>query len=60
MLYMGVADIVTSLKQIEGAGGQTVLLRTVVPGVVTFALFSDPAGNRLGLVEMPGVAAPTA
>ena len=23
----------------------------VVPGVVTFALFTDPAGNRLGLAE---------
>jgi len=22
-----------------------------VPGVVTFALFTDPAGNRLGLAE---------
>ena len=51
VLYLGVADIVETLKQIEAAGGKTVLPRTVVPGVVTFALFTDPAGNRLGLAE---------
>jgi predicted enzyme related to lactoylglutathione lyase len=60
VIYLGVADIVASLRQIEGAGGLTVLPRTVVPGVVTFALFTDPAGNRLGLVETASVSAPTA
>ena len=52
VLYLGVPDIVEALKQIEAAGGKTVLPRTVVPGVVTFALFTDPAGNRLGLAEI--------
>jgi len=28
--------------------------RTEVPGVVVVALFTDPAGNRMGLVEMDG------
>ena len=51
VLYLGVPNIVEALKQIEEAGGKTVLPRTVVPGVVTFALFTDPAGNRLGLAE---------
>jgi len=51
ILYLGVPDIVEALKQIEAAGGKTVLPRTVVPGVVTFALFTDPAGNRIGLAE---------
>ena len=51
VLYLGVPDIVAALKQIEAAGGKVVVPRTVVPGVVTFALFTDPAGNRMGLAE---------
>jgi predicted enzyme related to lactoylglutathione lyase len=51
VLYLGVPDIDEALKQIEAAGGQVVLPRTEVPGVVTLALFLDPAGNRLGLAE---------
>ena len=52
VLYLGVASIDDALKQIGDAGGKTVLPRTVVPGVVTFALFTDPAGNRMGLAEL--------
>jgi predicted enzyme related to lactoylglutathione lyase len=52
VFYLGVPDIVEALKQIEAAGGSVVVPRTVVPGVVTFALFTDPAGNRLGLAEL--------
>jgi uncharacterized protein len=51
VLYLGVASIDETLKQIAAAGGKTILPRTVVPGVVTFALFVDPAGNRMGLAE---------
>jgi predicted enzyme related to lactoylglutathione lyase len=51
VLYLGVPDIAEALQRIEAAGGQTVVPRTVVPGVVTFALFTDPAGNRMGLAE---------
>jgi uncharacterized protein (TIGR03067 family) len=51
VLYFGVPDINAALKRIEESGGKTVVPRTVVPGVVTFALFTDPAGNRLGLAE---------
>lgn len=51
VLYLGVGDIVATLQQIEAAGGTTLVPRTVVPGVVTFALFTDPAGNRMGLAE---------
>ena len=25
--------------------------RTVIPGIVTFGLFGDPAGNMVGIVE---------
>ena len=51
IFYVGVPDINAALKKIEAAGGKTVLPRTVVPGMVTFALFTDPAGNRMGLAE---------
>ncbi len=48
VLYMGVDDIDAVLTKVEAHGGSVVLPRTVVPDVVTFALFRDPAGN-LGL-----------
>lgn len=58
ILYLGVADIVETLTKIEAAGGKVHLPRTVVPGVVTFALFTDPAGNRMGLAEFGSYPAP--
>ena len=51
ILYLGVADIDATLAAIHAAGGKTEMPRTVIPGVVTLALFRDPAGNRMGLVE---------
>lgn len=53
VLYLGVADIDATLTAIVASGGAIVIPRTVVPNVVTFALFTDPAGNRMGLVETP-------
>jgi uncharacterized protein len=50
-IYVEVPDIDAHLAKIEGAGGSTVMPRTEIPGVVTFALFADPAGNTVGLVE---------
>jgi predicted enzyme related to lactoylglutathione lyase len=51
VFYVGVEDIHAALAKIEAAGGTIVLPRTVVPRVVTFALFKDPAGNLLGVAE---------
>lgn len=51
IIYIGVPDIDAALTQIKAAGGTVDVPRTVVPNVVTFALFRDPAGNRMGLVE---------
>ena len=50
-IYIEVESIDDHLERINAAGGATVLPRTVSPGVVTFAMFSDPAGNTVGLVE---------
>jgi predicted enzyme related to lactoylglutathione lyase len=53
IIYLGVDDINASLESIAKAGGKMEVPRTVIPGVVIFALFRDPAGNRMGLVETP-------
>lgn len=54
VIYIGVPDINHALQQIGAHGGGVVLPRLEVPGVVIIALFTDPAGNRTGLVEMDG------
>jgi hypothetical protein len=51
LVYVQVTSIDAALKQIEKAGGKTVLPRTPIPGMVTFAQFADPEGNIVGLVE---------
>lgn len=50
-IYVAVDDIDIKLAEVEAAGGKTVLPKTVLPDVVTFAMFNDPAGNIVGLVE---------
>lgn len=50
-IYVEVDDIEVKLEEIEEAGGNTVLPRTEIPDMVTYALFTDPAGNLVGLVE---------
>lgn len=52
LLYFGVADINATLEQIKANGGTIDAPRMPVPGVVILALFRDPAGNRMGLVEI--------
>lgn len=52
MLYLGVEDVTATLGSIVAHGGGIVAPRFEVPGVVVLGLFTDPAGNRLGLVEI--------
>ena len=52
VLYVGVPDIDAALAKVKANGGQVVFGRVVAPGVVILALFQDPAGNRMGLVEL--------
>lgn len=54
LLYFGVPDINTTVETIKANGGTIDAPRFAVPGVVILALFRDPAGNRMGLVEMDG------
>ena len=50
-LYIEVPDVDAHLAKAEELGGKTIMPRTVVPDVVTFGLFADPAGNMVGVVE---------
>jgi predicted enzyme related to lactoylglutathione lyase len=52
VVYMGVDDINATLAKVVANGGKVHAPRMVVPGVVILGLFFDPAGNRVGLVEM--------
>jgi predicted enzyme related to lactoylglutathione lyase len=54
LIYLGVADITATLAKIAAHGGAAASPRIEVPGVVVLALFTDPAGNRMGLIEMDG------
>ena len=49
--YIGVQDLDASLRKIEEGGGRTVLAPTDVHGEAKIALFADPDGNVIGLVE---------
>ena len=52
VIYIGVPDVAATLTEIEAHGGKTVAPRFEVPGVVVLGLFTDPAGNAMGLVEL--------
>jgi uncharacterized protein len=52
VIYLGVEDINATLEKIKANGGKVHAGRLVVPGVTILALFFDPAGNRMGLIEI--------
>ena len=54
VLYIGVPNVTATLEQIVAAGGTIDVPRFETPGVAVLGLFKDPAGNRMGLVEMQG------
>lgn len=54
LLYVGVPDIAATLDAVVAGGGSVDVPRFEVPGTVVLGLFRDPAGNRMGLVEMQG------
>ena len=54
MLYLGVADVTAALAAVVEHGGAVEAPRFEVPGIVVLGLFRDPAGNRMGLVELDG------
>jgi predicted enzyme related to lactoylglutathione lyase len=53
-IYVTVDDINATLVRAEAMGSKTVMPRTVIPNIATWALFSDPEGHLVGLVEGSG------
>ena len=51
VVYVEVNDLQAYLDKIEQAGGKTVTPVTEIPDMVTFATFTDPEGNVMGLVK---------
>jgi uncharacterized protein len=51
--YVGASDLKATLQRAEALGGATELDVTVIPDLLTFAMFRDPDGNLVGLVESP-------
>ena len=49
--YVQVPDLGAALARVEQLGGTIVVQPTQVPDGVTYALFRDPMGNRIGLVR---------
>lgn len=50
-IYIEVDDLQAYLDKAEQLGGKTILPPTVVPDMVTFALFADPDGTLIGIVK---------
>ncbi len=49
--YIEVDDLQAYLDKVEPLGGKIVMPVTEIPGMVTLAMFSDPAGAIVGLVK---------
>jgi len=52
VIYIGVDDVSATLAKVVANGGKIMQPRMEVKGVVVLGLFTDPAGNQMGLVEM--------
>ena len=52
VIYVGVPDVTAALAKVTANGGAVVFPRLVVPGVTIVGMFTDPAGNRMGVVEL--------
>ena len=49
--YVEVDDLQAYLDKAESLGGKTLMPPTVIPGMVTLAMFADPQGNTVGMVK---------
>ena len=52
IIYLGVPDVAATLKEVSANGGKIVVGRFEVKSVAVIGLFTDPAGNAMGLVEL--------
>jgi predicted enzyme related to lactoylglutathione lyase len=56
-IYVAVDDLEQAMAQAEGLGASAIVQPTTVPGVGTFAMFRDPAGNMVGMMVQNAAAA---
>jgi uncharacterized protein len=49
LVYLVTEDIEGKLAEVEAHGGKVVMAKTEIPHVGSWAIFSDPAGNEVGL-----------
>src|SRR5262249_32611899 len=52
--YVEADDLQATLDKAESLGGKTVVPVTVIPNMVTWAMFSDPDGSLVGLFKSTG------
>ena len=50
--YVAVPDLDAALAKIESLGGSTMMAPTTIPNGPRVALFGDPEGHMVGLVQM--------
>jgi predicted enzyme related to lactoylglutathione lyase len=53
-VYVQVDDLAAKLAQIEELGGKTIVPPTEISPAASFAMFSDPSGNVVGLLRQTG------
>jgi uncharacterized protein len=51
IIYIGVSDLDVAIANVNASGGNVVTPKIPIP-TGTFVLFTDPAGNRMGLVQL--------
>lgn len=50
-LYFQVADIAKTLRDVVESGGRVIVPRTEIPGIGWYAMFLDPDGIALGVLQ---------
>lgn len=50
--YVGVEDLDSMLTKVSELGGSSLVPPTPIPGVGAFAMFLDPEGNCIGIMQM--------
>ncbi len=51
IFYVGVDDIDASIAKVSAKGGTIIVPKTDIPDGPTIAVFADPEGNKVGLVQ---------
>jgi len=51
LVYVGTDDILATLERVKTLGGKVSVPKTEIPGMGWFAIFTDLAGNNVGLFQ---------